>query len=77
MGRLPLGRLVDKVIINIPWSPKASQLTQWNEITASIVEHFGLPGDKYTTEVTEDYMNFKFHNDQDGLMCKILVSDFI
>ena len=52
-------------------------MTQWNEITASIVEHFGLPGDKYTTEVTEDYMDFNFHNDHDGLLCKILVSDYL
>jgi hypothetical protein len=65
------------ITIHIPWSSKTSKLTLWNEICADIVEHFGLPGDKYTTEVTEDYMDFNFHNDHDGLMCKILVSDYI
>ena len=65
------------VVIHIPWSPKAHKMTQWNEITASIVEHFGLPGDKYTTELTEEYMDFHFHNDHEGLLCKILVSDYL
>lgn len=65
------------VTVHLPWSSKANKMTQWNEITASIVEHFGLPGDKYTTEVTEDYMDFNFHNDHDGLLCKILVSDYL
>lgn len=63
--------------IHIPWSSKTNSLTLWNDICANIVEHFGLPGEKYTTEVTEDFMNFIFHNDHDGLMCKILVSDYV
>lgn len=64
------------VTVHIPWSPKAGSIPIWNEITASIVEHFGLPGGKYTTELNENYMNFNFHNDHDGLLCKILVSDY-
>ena len=65
------------ITVQIPWSPKANTTALWNEITASVVDHFGLPGNRFTTEVTEDYMNFNFINDQDGLMCKILVSDYI
>ncbi len=66
------------ITVHIPWDcPKTNRLILWNNICANIVEHFGLPGDKYTTEVTEDYMDFNFHNDHDGLMCKILVSDYV
>jgi len=65
------------ITVHIPWSPKIDSLPAWNEATASIVEHFGLPGDKYTTELTSDYMNFNFYNDNEGLMCKILVSDYL
>jgi len=63
--------------VHIPWSSKAGNIIVWNKITASIVEHFGLPGYKYTTELNENYMDFHFHNDQEGLLCKILVSDYI
>jgi hypothetical protein len=65
------------IIVHIPWSPKANSNIMWNEITSNIVEHFGLPGDKYTTELNENYMNFKFHDDREGLMCKMLVSEYI
>ncbi len=65
------------VKIHIPWNSKNNRLSQWNDICADIVEHFGLPGDRYVTEVTEDYMDFNFHDDRDGLMCKILVSEYL
>ncbi len=78
MDRFPLGRLVDQVItVHVPWNPKANTTPLWNEITASIVERFGLPGYKYTTELTSDYMNFNFHDDKEGLLCQLLVSDYI
>jgi hypothetical protein len=40
-----------------------------------VIEHFGLPGDRYTTEVSVDCMKFNFKTEYDALMCKILVSD--
>lgn len=65
------------VTVHVSWGSSLDSTPAWNEITASIVEHFGLPGDKYTTELTSDYMNFIFRDDRDGLLCKILVSEFI
>jgi len=47
----------------------------WNDTCASIIEHFGLPGDRYVTEVTADNMTFNFKTEQDAFMCKVLVSD--
>jgi hypothetical protein len=49
----------------------------WDEITISIIERFGLPGDKYSTELTDSYMNFVFDDDHQGLMCQLLVSDYV
>ena len=65
------------VTVHIPWNPRANSVSAWNQITASIVEHFGLPGYKYTTEITEHYMNFQFQDDREGLICQLLVSDYI
>lgn len=65
------------ITVNIPWNEKNNRLPLWNEITATIVEKFGLPGDKYTTEVSTECMKFYFQNDHEGLMCKILVSDYV
>jgi hypothetical protein len=65
------------VTVHIPWNPKANNILTWNQITASVIERFGLPGYKYTTEITENYMNFRFQDEREGLMCQILVSDYI
>ena len=59
--------------IKIPWTNQKA--VWWNETCASVVEHFGLPGDRYTTEVNIDYMKFNFKTEHDAFMCKILVSD--
>jgi hypothetical protein len=63
--------------VHVPWSSRINTLPQWDKVCAEIVERFGLPGGKYTTELTENYMNFNFHNDKEGLLCQLLVSDYI
>jgi hypothetical protein len=47
----------------------------WNETCAKVLEQFGLPGERYTSHPETDYMTFKFINEYDALMCKLLLSD--
>jgi len=61
--------------ITVPWKNQSN--TWWNETCANILEHFGMPGDKYVTEITADYMHFDFTDDRDALMCRIMISDKI
>ena len=61
--------------ITVPWKNQSN--TWWNETCANILEHFGLPGDKYVTEITADHMHFDFTDDRDALMCRIMISDKI
>jgi hypothetical protein len=42
-----------------------------------MIEHFGLPGGKYVTNLNEHQMDFIFYDDRDALMCRILVSDLV
>jgi hypothetical protein len=59
--------------ICVPW--KSQSNVWWNETCARIVEHFGLPGNRYTTEVSADDMKFFFVNDKDAFMCRIMISE--
>lgn len=59
--------------INIPWNESRID-SWWNLICADIVNHFGLPGDKYTTEVSENHMKFLFRDPKEALLCKIMIS---
>jgi hypothetical protein len=61
--------------IIVPWESQNN--VWWNETCANIMEHFGLPGDRYVTEVSTECMKFSFYDDRDALMCRLLVSDKI
>jgi len=44
----------------------------WNETCAWVIEKFGLPGDKYETHVTEDYMDFYFTDERDAILFQLV-----
>ena len=48
----------------------------WNEICAQVVEQFGLPGDRYITEVGLLEMAFIFKDPQDLLIFKLKWSEY-
>jgi hypothetical protein len=52
-------------------------VSKWNNHCAMIVEHFGLPGDRFTTEVCADWMSFKFNDEKDAFLCKIMLSEHL
>jgi hypothetical protein len=61
--------------IFIPWR-KQSDLW-WNDVCAKLIDHFGTPGGKYTASPDEDWMVINFLDNNDYLMCKMLLSEHI
>jgi len=45
----------------------------WDEKCIRIIESFGLPGTKYETQLTEDYMIFHFNDPEDALVAKLML----
>ena len=58
----------------ITWRPDGPM--SWNEVCAQIVEDFGLPGDRYVTDVGLYDMGFVFKNPQDLLLFKLKWSEY-
>jgi hypothetical protein len=56
--------------VRIPWRI-GYKMSDWNELCASTVERFGLPGLKYETHVTEDYMDFYFKDERDAIIFEL------
>jgi len=59
--------------VRIPWQDSRAGYspvvhTTWNEICARAIEQFGLPGDRFTTYVNSDFMDFIFNSEQDAVM---------
>lgn len=63
------------VRITVPWKNQSN--AWWNETCAQIIEHFGLPGNKYKTEISVECMHFDFDDERDALLCQIMISDQI
>jgi hypothetical protein len=51
--------------VRISW--KKGDIIDWNETCAWVIEKFGLPGDKFETHSTEDYMDFYFTDERDAI----------
>ena len=60
-------------IVSIPWAGQSSYM--WNEACASVLEVFGLPGNRFTSHPTFDSMYFHFKSKRDAELCKILLSE--
>lgn len=52
-------------------------ITGWSDLCAKVIDQFGLPGGRYSTEVCADWMSFKFNNEKDAFLCKIMLSEYI
>jgi len=68
-----------KYLISVPfsigdgYSRIEQDIYQWNEYASKIVERFGLPGDKYTTKMSNNSMTFFFEDSQDALLAKLIL----
>jgi hypothetical protein len=52
--------------VRVPWQTN-HDIPTWNQKCAWAVETFGLPGDKFETHATEDYMDFYFKDERDAI----------
>lgn len=52
-------------------------LSSWSDLCVRVIEHFGLPGGRYSTEVCADWMSFKFLDEKDAFLCKIMLSEYL
>ena len=53
-------------VVRVGWN--LNSLTPWNEVTARALEVFGLPGDRYVTHLTQDYLEYHFRDPYDATL---------
>ena len=47
----------------------------WNAVCVWVLETYGLPGDKYITELSTDYMIFKFKEKEHAMIMALRWGD--
>ena len=50
-------------------------MPEWDQISIYSLEHFGLPGDRYITDISMDRMIWNFRDSRDALMFKLRWSE--
>ena len=49
--------------------------SEWNESCALVISVFGLPGNRFISSLSDDFMTLIFKNKKDADLCRILLSD--
>lgn len=57
--------------VSIMWGPGAESEDAWNDISIWCVETYGLPGDRYITDISAEHMTWFFKTDQDAVFMKL------
>jgi hypothetical protein len=63
--------------MTISWGLTMGTVRAWNEVCALGVELFGLPGDRYITDLTADHMTWIFREPQDALLFRLKFSEHL
>jgi hypothetical protein len=53
-------------VVRVGWN--LNSLTPWNQVTARALEVFGLPGDRYITHLTQDFLEYHFRDPHDATL---------
>jgi len=56
--------------VRISWETN-NKYSTWNETCAWAIEKFGLPGDRFSTRATEEYMDFYFKDERDAILFQL------
>jgi len=57
--------------VRLKWKHPVDTMYQWDQMCARAVEMFGLPGDRFTTRICTEWMDFVFNSNKDALMFAI------
>ena len=61
--------------VTVYWGQGADTMNYWNEICAASIEMFGLPGDRFITDISAEAMTWSFRSDKDALLFKLKFSE--
>jgi hypothetical protein len=61
--------------VTIQWGRGADTMDYWDNLSIYSIEHFGLPGDRYVTDITADHMTWAFRSEHDALIFRLRFSE--
>jgi len=59
----------------VPWTDRKNPMFYWDNLCAEAVELFGLPGNRYITDISEKSMTWSFKSDKDAVLFRLKFSE--
>lgn len=63
--------------VTIAWGRGSDTMDYWDNLSIYSIENFGLPGDRYVTDITADHMTWSFKSEQDALIFRLRFSEVV
>jgi hypothetical protein len=64
-----------KYPVTVKWGRGADTIEYWDQLSIASIELFGLPGDRFITDISANEMTWFFKSDQDALIFKLKFSE--
>ena len=61
----------------VPWTDRRNPMFYWDDLCANAVELFGLPGDRYITDISERSMTWSFRSDHDAVLFRLKFGEVV
>ncbi len=61
----------------VSWKPPANTVLFWDDVCYQAVELFGLPGDRYITDLCGSHMDWIFRDSKDALLFKLKFAEVV
>ena len=63
--------------VTVQWGRGPDTIEYWDELAIYAIEQFGLPGDRYITDISADAMTWSFKSSQDALIFRLRFGEVV
>ena len=61
--------------VTVRWGRGTDTIEYWDHLCIYSIEQFGMPGDRYVTDISADAMVWAFRSDHDALIFRLRFSE--
>jgi hypothetical protein len=77
LEKLTLTKLGYDHHVAVWWRKRMRTISRWDNVCIYAIEHYGLPGCRYITDISADRMIWSFKDPRDALMFKLRWSEVV
>ena len=61
--------------VTVRWGSGPDTMDYWDQLCVASIEMFGLPGDRFVTDISAEEMTWSFRSEKDAFIFKLRFSE--